>query len=107
RGRLAVFPRETRGPRRGGLERARPSPWRAPLRAPELPRRQVGALGHRLELGPGDGRVTDTRAEPTVGPGDDVLAADKPRVRHQALGDELRMLDEVAVVSDRAGQEEL
>src|SRR2546427_1760699 len=77
------------------------------LRAPELLRRQVGALGHRLELGPGDGRVTDTGAEPTVGPGDDVLAADEPRVRHQTLGDELRMLDEVAVVADHPGHEDL
>ena len=45
------------------------------------------------ELGPGDLRVADARADAAVRAGDDVLAADEVGVAHQALGDQLRVLD--------------
>src|SRR5207249_6304743 len=68
-------------------------------RLPELPRRPARALGHAGELRPGnvrvDGRLADPGAEAAIRPGDDVLAADQPRVAADALGHQVRVLDEV------------
>src|SRR3989442_4737491 len=74
---------------------------------PELSRRQSRAFHERLELRPRDLRMADTRSETAVRPRDHVLAPDEPRVLHEALGDELGVLDEVAGVADDAGNEDL
>src|SRR5690348_10191334 len=70
------------------------------LALPQLPGRQLRALGHRLELGPGDLGLDDVgrpreRGEAAVGAGDDALAPDDLGVADEPLGDQLRMLDEV------------
>src|SRR5215470_15586173 len=72
---------------------------RLPL-LPELPGRQPRALGHRLELGPGDLGLDlvdrpRERREAAVGARDDALAPDDLGVADEALGDQLRVLDEV------------
>src|SRR3989475_7827009 len=74
---------------------------------PELSRRQSRAFHERLELRPRDLRMADTRSETAVRPRDHVLAPDEPHVLHEALGDELGVLDEVAGVADDAGNEDL
>src|SRR2546425_9462708 len=74
---------------------------------PELSRRQSRAFHERLELRPRDLRMADARSETAVRPRDHVLAPDEPRVLHEALGDELGVLDEVAGVADDAGNEDL
>src|SRR2546427_2297028 len=68
--------------------------------APELSGGQARALGHRLELRPGDLRldlVDGAREgrEPTIGARDHALASDHLRVADQTLGDQLGVLDEV------------
>src|SRR5256885_561276 len=74
---------------------------------PELSRRQSRAFHERLELRPRDLRMADARSETAVRPRDHVLAPDEPRVLHEALGHELGVLDEVAGVTDDAGNEDL
>src|SRR6266849_4274323 len=74
---------------------------------PELPGRQSGAFHERFELGPRDLRVTDPRPEAAVRPGDHVLASDQTGVPDDPLGDELRVLDEIARVADHAGDQDL
>src|SRR5215831_273986 len=71
-----------------------------PQSFPELFRRQPCALGHRLELGPGDlwldlmHRSRESR-EAAVSACYHTLAPDDLGVAHNTLGDQLRMLDEV------------
>src|SRR5262249_38610864 len=58
------------------------------------------ALDQRAELRPDDAFVNflaaGEGAESAIGAGDDVLAPDDPRKAHDALGHQLRMLDEYA-----------
>src|SRR5687767_10253314 len=74
---------------------------------PQLLRRESRTLGHRLELRPDDRGMADTLAESTVRTGDNVLTTDDSRVADQALGDQLRVLDEVAEVADYARNQQL
>src|SRR6187455_3552723 len=64
--------------------------------APERPRRQTGALGKRLELGPHHLRVHALQAfdlrEPAIGAGDHVFLADQAGETHQPVGDHLGVL---------------
>ena len=46
--------------------------------------------------------MADPRAEPAIGAGQHVLAADQAGVAHQPLGDEIGVLDEVAAMPDDA-----
>ena len=66
---------------------------------PELPRRAPRPLGHAGELRPhdvgDDRRLPHPGAEATVGPADDVLASDQLRVAADALGNQVRVLDEI------------
>src|SRR6516162_11797428 len=67
---------------------------------PELFRRQPGALGHRLELGPSDLRLDlvdrpREGREAAVGTCYHALAPDDLGVANKTLGDQFRMLDEV------------
>src|ERR1700752_2134739 len=80
-----------------------PAPRRPAARTaslPELLGRDPRALGHRLELGPGDlgldlvHRPREGR-EAAVGAGDHALASDDLRVAHEALRHQLGVLDEV------------
>src|SRR5262249_7366328 len=57
------------------------------------------ALGQGLELGPYDVWVAHPATESTIGPGDNVLLAHDLRETYDALGYQLRMLDEVAGVA--------
>src|SRR6266705_1279426 len=49
----------------------------------------------------------DARSETAVRPRDHVLAPDEPRVLHEAIGDELGVLNVVPGVADDAGNEDL
>src|SRR5581483_5053963 len=60
------------------------------------------ALHHRLELRPGDLRVSHARAQAAVRPRDDVLASNQLRVADEAVGDEPRVLQHVRRVADDA-----
>src|SRR5215469_1358286 len=73
--------------------------------SPQDLRRTPRALGQRLELGPADRRVADPRAESAIGAGEHIRAPDQPRIAHEALGDQIGMLDEVGAVADDAGDE--
>src|SRR5262245_10140977 len=78
---------------RDSLRLARP-------RTPELLGSDPRALGHRLELGPGDLRLhlvdrPRERHESTVGARDHPLAPDDLGVANEPLSDQLRVLDEV------------
>src|SRR5690606_3086011 len=66
----------------------------------------AGALHQRVQLGPGDLGVPYPGAEAAVCARDDVLPADDGGVALDAVGDELRRLDEVRVVADDAGDED-
>ena len=70
--------------------------------APQDLCRAPRAFGHCFELGPADRGVADPRAETAIGAGQHVLAADQLGVAHQALGDQIGMLDEVGAVADDA-----
>src|SRR5947207_1820469 len=63
------------------------------------------AFGHRREFGPADRLVADPRAEPAIGAGQHILAADEARVAHQPLGDEVGVLDKIAAMADDARNE--
>src|SRR5881397_1336106 len=75
--------------------------------APELPCGEPGAFHEGFELRPRDLGVADARPEAAVRARDHVLAPDQAGVPHDPLGDELRVLDEVAGVADHAGDEDL
>src|SRR6266851_379698 len=73
---------------------------------PELLAGKRGALGQRLELGPGDVGV-DPATQPAVARGDDTLAADQAGETADALGHQLGMLDDVGGMAHHAGQDQL
>ena len=73
---------------------------------PEGLRGEAGAFGEGAELGPGEVGV-DAAAEAAIGTGNDVLAADDLGVAQDAVGDELRVLDEVGRMADDAGHQHL
>src|SRR5690348_14519677 len=84
----------------------------ASVPAPEPIRREVGTLPHRLELLPHHGRmdlglVERLRGEAAIGARHHILAPNKLRKAHEALGDELRMLDDIARMGDDAGTQHL
>src|SRR5581483_10331305 len=81
--------------------------WSRRLLPPQALRCDAGALGHRLELGPGDLRVAHARPQPAVRARDDVLAADDARVGLPPVRDQLRVLHDVRVVADHAGDKDL
>src|SRR5689334_1378858 len=56
--------------------------------------RELGALRQRLELGPGDLRV-HAAAQPAIRRGNHVLGPDRLSEPADAIGDKLRMLDQV------------
>ena len=62
--------------------------------SPELLRGEAGAFGEAAQFGPGEVGM-DPAAEAAIGAGDDVLAADDLGIAQDAIGDELRVLDEV------------
>src|SRR5262245_11437163 len=78
---------------------------------PELPRRAARTLGHAGELRPRDVRVDgglpNPGAESAVGSGDDILAPDQSRVATDALGDQVRVLEEVGGRVEHTGDEDL
>src|SRR5581483_7933128 len=81
------------------------------LPAPQLARGDVGALAAGLELGPyhvvGDQLVAGEGAEAAVARGDDPAAvADGIDRLADAVGDDLRMLDEVGRGVDHAGNQD-
>ena len=49
--------------------------------------------------------MPDARAEPAIGAGQDILAPDEAGVAHEALGDEIGVLDEIGAMADDAGNE--
>ena len=49
----------------------------------------------------------DAATEAAIGAGDNVFAADDLRVAHDAVGDDLRMLDDIGGMTDDAGNEQL
>src|ERR671937_1685301 len=75
-------------------------PGRDGPRSLQLLRRQTGSFRERGELGPRDLGVRDAAADAAVGPGHDALGSDRPRITHEALRDQLGVLDEVGDVPD-------
>src|SRR5215471_17035580 len=73
---------------------------RDPL-APQFLAGECRAFGQRLKLRPGDLRM-NTAAKAAIRAGDDVFAADDLGVAHDAIGDDLRMLDDVGGMADHA-----
>ncbi len=49
--------------------------------------------------------MADPRADPAIGAGEHVFAADQPGIAHQPLGDEIGMLDEIGAMADDAGDQ--
>ena len=49
----------------------------------------------------------DAATEAAIGAGDNVFAADDLRVAHDAVGDDLLMLDDIGGMTDDAGNEQL
>ena len=47
----------------------------------------------------------DAATEAAIGAGDNVFAADDLRVAHDAVGDDLRMLDDIGGMTDDAGNQ--
>src|SRR5712692_11568770 len=73
------------------------------LPPPEPLARQAGAFSQRLELGPDNrrvylGRVRRLGREAAVAARYHVLAPHQIRIRHQEVGDQLRVLDDIARV---------
>src|SRR5262249_32733178 len=70
--------------------------------APELLTRQLGTLGHCLELGPGNGGMDaggeSTLGEPTIHASNHVLPAHQPGISHNAFLHQLGVLDGVCGV---------
>ena len=75
------------------------------LSAPQLFTRQPRAFGHGFEFRPADLWAADPRAEAAIGAGHDIFAPDDFGVAHEAVGDRLRMFDNVRGVADDAGDE--
>src|ERR1700732_1815970 len=76
---------------------------RAP--APEGLRRAPRAFGHRFELRPANRRMPDPGAEPAIGAGQDILAADEIGITPQPTGNEGGVLDEIGAMADNAGDQ--
>ena len=74
--------------------------------SPELLRGEAGAFGEAAQFGPGEVGM-DPAAEAAIGAGDDVLAADDLGIAQDAVGDELRVLDEVGGVADHTRHQHL
>src|ERR1700733_4450575 len=74
--------------------------------APKLAAGQRGPLCQRLEFGPVDLRMNAT-AQTAVGRGDDPLPSDEIREPQNALGNKLRVLDNVGRMADDAWQDQL
>src|SRR5438105_5543806 len=70
--------------------------------SPKLAARELGAFRQGGELRPRD-LWMDAAAQPAIGPGDDVLAADHARVTQDPIRHHLRMLDDVCGMADHAG----
>jgi hypothetical protein len=64
----------------------------------------LAPLDKRCELGPNELRVNPA-AEATIGAGDHVLAPDHPGEVEDAVGDDLRVLDDIGGVDRRASGE--
>src|SRR5258705_10185459 len=75
------------------------------LSAPQLFTRQPRSFGHSVEFRPADLCAADSWAETAVGAGHDVFSTDNLGVAHEAIGDRLRMFDDVRGVTDDAGNE--
>src|ERR1700719_3835674 len=93
-------------PRRGHsyISRTTPDGSKGMLRArtglsPELLRGEAGAFGEAAQFGPGEVGM-DPAAEAAIGAGDDILAADHLGIAQDAIGDEVRVVDEVGGVAD-------
>src|SRR5580704_7701810 len=84
----------------------RPCGPKSPSR-PQLSARKPRALDQRVELRPHDARmhaaVKWSLRETAIGAGQQVLTPDQAGDPHNALGDQLRMLDHVGRVADHAG----
>src|SRR6185369_2854790 len=91
-------------------KRARRQAARAPSRSnassPKLLAGERRPVAERAQLGPGDLRM-DAAAEAAVGAGDQVFPADDLGERDDAVGHQLRMLDEIGRVADDAGNQDL
>src|SRR6185436_14036218 len=78
---------------------------------PKLLRRHPRAFGERSKLHPYDLGVdldpAGEGAEAAIDTGDYILAAGSPGILHDAVGDQLRMLDEVRGGIDHAGDDGL
>src|SRR5712672_2879333 len=74
--------------------------------SPKLLRGEAGAFGEAAQFGPGEVGM-DPAAEAAIGAGDDVLAADDLGIAQDAVGDELRVLDEVGSVADHTRHQHL
>ena len=74
--------------------------------SPKLLRGEAGAFGEAAQFGPGEVGM-DPAAEAAIGAGDDVLAADDLGIAQDAVGDELRVLDEVGGVADHTRHQHL
>ena len=76
--------------------------WRDAIRAPSAMRRHLRP--HHVGI---DRGLSDPGAVAAIAAGDDVLAADELRVAPDALRDQFRMLDEIRLGFDDAGNEHL
>src|SRR5215467_12553315 len=68
---------------------------------------QACAFGHRFEFGPGNFGMSVTGAQATVGAPEDSVRTDQTRVLREPIGDQTRMLNDVAGVSDHARHDQL
>src|ERR1700724_2806120 len=74
--------------------------------SPQLLRGEAAAFGEAAQFGPGEVGM-DPAAEAAIGAGDDVLAADDLGIAQDAVGDELRVLDQVGGVADHTRHQHL
>ena len=77
-----------------------------PPMTPQFFARQCRAFAQRFQLRPGNLGM-DAHPHPAVGTCYDVLAADETRIEKDPIGHELRMLDDVAGVTDDARNQDL
>src|SRR6185503_8255469 len=78
---------------------------------PELPARKPGSFAQRFQLRPHHRRMHAAIERPlrkaAIGAGDHVLAADNTRQARNALGHQLRMLDDIGGMTDDTGNQHL
>src|SRR3990172_12378555 len=77
------------------------------LPPPELLGGEARAFSHRLELGPSDLGMADSRAQAAVRTRHDIFATHQLGVLYQALCDRLRVFNEVAIVAGNSRNEHL